>query len=103
MSETALPAGQRPRLLWPALLSILGVAILCTLGAWQIARMGEKHVFIERLSAQAAGAPAPMPASTGWADKARLPPISTRICSHRPRRKAPSASKSVPPTAEPPA
>ena len=67
MSEATAPAGHRPRLLWPALLSLLGVAILCTLGAWQIARMSEKRVFIDRLSAQAAGAPASMPASTGWA------------------------------------
>ncbi|PZO01317.1 MAG: hypothetical protein DCF30_07555, partial [Hyphomicrobiales bacterium] len=67
MSESASPAGRRPRLLWPALLSIVGVAILCTLGTWQIARMSEKRVFIERLSAQAAGAPAPMPDSSGWA------------------------------------
>lgn len=66
MSEPTSPA-VRPRLLWPALLSILGVAILCTLGAWQIARMSEKRVFIERLAAQAAGAPAPMPASSSWA------------------------------------
>ncbi|HEY5794374.1 MAG TPA: SURF1 family cytochrome oxidase biogenesis protein [Bosea sp. (in: a-proteobacteria)] len=74
MSEAASPVGHARRLLWPTLLSLLGVAILCTLGAWQIARMAEKRVFIERLSAQAAGAPAPMPASSTWAglDPARL-------------------------------
>ncbi len=70
MSETApsaAPSPRRPRLLWPALLSILGVAILCSLGSWQIARMSEKRAFIERLTAQAAGAPAAMPASASWA------------------------------------
>ncbi len=66
MSEVT-SAPRRPRLLWPALLSILGVAILCTLGSWQIARMTEKRVFIDRLAAQAAGAPAAMPASASWA------------------------------------
>ncbi len=69
MSETApsaAPSPGRPRLLWPALLSILGVAILCTLGSWQIARMSEKRVFIDRLAAQAAGAPAAMPATASW-------------------------------------
>jgi surfeit locus 1 family protein len=67
MSGVASPARQGPRLLWPALLSLLGVGVLCTLGAWQIARMSEKRVFIARLSAQAAGAPAAMPATSGWA------------------------------------
>lgn len=66
MSEVT-SAPRRPRLLWPALLSILGVAILCTLGSWQIARMSEKRVFIDRLAAQAAGAPAAMPATASWA------------------------------------
>jgi len=66
VSEAAAPARPGPRLLWPALLSLLGVAVLCTLGAWQIARMDEKRIFIERLSAQAQGSPAAMPASAGW-------------------------------------
>lgn len=70
MSETAssaAPSPRRPRLLWPALLSILGVTILCSLGSWQIARMSEKRAFIERLTAQAAGAPAAMPPAASWA------------------------------------
>lgn len=70
MSETApsvATSPRRPRLLWPALLSVLGVAILCSLGSWQIARMSEKRAFIERLTAQAAGAPAAMPAAASWA------------------------------------
>ncbi len=70
MSETAPSAAtspRRPRLLWPALLSILGVAILCSLGSWQIVRMSEKRAFIERLTAQAAGAPAAMPPAASWA------------------------------------
>jgi len=70
VSETApsaAPSPRRPRLLWPALLSILGVAILCSLGSWQIARMSEKRAFIERLTAQAAGAPAAMPPAASWA------------------------------------
>lgn len=70
MSETApsiATSPRRPRLLWPALLSILGVAILCSLGSWQIARMSEKRAFIERLTAQAAGAPAAIPPAASWA------------------------------------
>ncbi len=56
----------RPRLLWPALLTVIGVAVLCTLGGWQLTRMEEKRVFIDRLQAQAAGAPATMPAVATW-------------------------------------
>lgn len=67
MSDVASSIGNGRRLLWPALLSLLGVTILCTLGTWQLLRMSEKRAFIERLSAQAAGAPAAMPASSGWA------------------------------------
>lgn len=60
------PAPARPRLLWPALLTVVGTAILCSLGTWQLLRMSEKRVFIERLQAQAAGQPQAMPASTDW-------------------------------------
>jgi surfeit locus 1 family protein len=56
----------RPRLLWPALLTIIGVAVLAMLGSWQLLRMGEKRAFIDRLEAQAAGAPAAMPAASTW-------------------------------------
>ncbi|KRE18020.1 hypothetical protein ASE63_02195 [Bosea sp. Root381] len=66
MSAAATTPQRRQRLLWPALLTILGVGVLCTLGSWQLQRMSEKRVFIERLAAQAAGTPAPMPASADW-------------------------------------
>jgi surfeit locus 1 family protein len=66
-------AARRPGLLWPALLTIAGTVVLAMLGTWQLARMGEKRVFIERLMAQAAGQPAAMPASTDWA---RLDPAA---------------------------
>ena len=49
------PVAARPRLLWPALLTVIGTAILCSLGSWQLLRMGEKRAFIERLQAEAAG------------------------------------------------
>lgn len=62
----SVPSAVRPRLLWPALLTVVGTAILCSLGTWQLLRMEEKRVFIERLQAQAAGQPASMPASDEW-------------------------------------
>lgn len=72
--SAALPVSTRSRLFWPALLTIVGTIVLCLLGNWQLTRMSEKRAFIERLEAQAAGAPADMPATASWAslDPARL-------------------------------
>lgn len=61
-------AARGPRLFWPGLITLLGVLVLCSLGTWQILRMGEKRSFITRLEAQAAGAPAAMPAAARWAE-----------------------------------
>lgn len=65
MSESASPT-PRPKLLLPALLTIVGVAVLCTLGTWQWLRMSEKRFFIERLEAQAKAAPVQLSANGGW-------------------------------------
>jgi surfeit locus 1 family protein len=54
-------------LLLPTLLTVIGTLVLCTLGAWQLERMGEKHAYIDRLQQQAGGVPAPMPPSADWA------------------------------------
>ncbi len=60
------PGAKRPNLLVPAVLTVLGSVILCGLGAWQIARMSEKHAYIARLTEQAEGQPAPMPPHAQW-------------------------------------
>ncbi|MEN5083631.1 SURF1 family cytochrome oxidase biogenesis protein [Bosea sp. TWI1241] len=60
-------ASRAPRLLLPALFTLVSLAVLCTLGTWQILRMQEKHAFINRLEAQAVAPPAAMPAASGWA------------------------------------
>lgn len=65
MSEP-LTSAPRQKLMLPALLTVVGVGVLCTLGSWQLQRMAEKRVFIERLEAQAGGPPSPMPASAEW-------------------------------------
>lgn len=72
MSSVDSPA--RPRLLLPAILTIAGTLVLCGLGAWQLERMGEKRTFLERLTSQASGQPAPLPASSSWStlDPAKL-------------------------------
>lgn len=64
--SNAAPFPARPRLVVPAALTVIGVAVLCTLGGWQLQRMGEKRAFIERLATQAKAAPAPLPASADW-------------------------------------
>ncbi len=65
MSVTASPAS-RPKLLLPALLTVVGVGVLVTLGTWQWLRMGEKRAFITRLETQASGPPAPLPPAGEW-------------------------------------
>lgn len=64
---------RRPGLLWPTLLTVVGTLVLCMLGTWQLERMNEKHAYIDRLQAEAAGKPAPMPPSENWA---KLDPAS---------------------------
>lgn len=71
---TEASALRRSSLLWPALLTVIGTAVLCVLGFWQLQRMDEKRIFIERLQAQALSAPAAMPLASSWAklDPAKL-------------------------------
>jgi surfeit locus 1 family protein len=73
MSE-APALSRRPGLLLPGLMMLAGLAVLLTLGVWQIERWGEKTFFLDRLRAQAAGAPAAMPAAASWStlDPVRL-------------------------------
>ncbi len=59
-------ARPRPGLILPTILTVVGIAVLCGLGTWQLLRMAEKHAYIDRLQAEAAGEPAAMPASSSW-------------------------------------
>ncbi|WP_100959146.1 SURF1 family cytochrome oxidase biogenesis protein [Bosea sp. FBZP-16] len=65
MSESA-SSTPRPKLLLPALLTVVGVGVLFYLGAWQWQRMDEKRAFITRLETQAAGSAAPLPPASDW-------------------------------------
>lgn len=67
MTSLSPTTPRKPGLLLPTLLTIVGTLVLCTLGTWQLQRMSEKHAYIDRLQEQAAGTPAPMPPSAGWA------------------------------------
>ena len=62
MTAVSSPAPRKPGLLLPTLLTVVGTVVLCTLGTWQLQRMGEKHAYLDRLQEQAAGTPASMPA-----------------------------------------
>ena len=77
-SEAGLVPGpsRRPSLLLPTLLTVIGTLVLCTLGVWQLERMSEKHAYIGRLQAEAAGEPAPMPPSADWA---KLDPVALEL------------------------
>lgn len=65
MSDNASTAA-RPKLLLPAMLTVIGVGVLVTLGSWQWLRMGEKRAFVERLQTQAQGPAAPLPPAGEW-------------------------------------
>ncbi|BCB20836.1 SURF1 family protein [Bosea sp. ANAM02] len=67
MTAVSPSTPRKPGLLLPTLLTVAGVLVLCTLGTWQLQRMGEKHAYIERLQREAAGKPAAMPPSADWA------------------------------------
>lgn len=47
----------RAGLVWPTLLSVVGLAILIGLGSWQLARKAEKEALIERIEARRSGPP----------------------------------------------
>lgn len=67
MSTPRTPSGPaRARLLFPALFTLVGLAVLATLGTWQIQRMTEKHAFLAKLREQAQGPAAAIPPSAAW-------------------------------------
>jgi surfeit locus 1 family protein len=47
---------------FPLLLGVVGVAILMSLGFWQLRRMEEKRVYLDEIEARIGNAPIPLPA-----------------------------------------
>ncbi len=50
------------RYFFPVLMGVVGVAILMSLGFWQMRRMEEKRVYLDEMEARIAQAPIPLPA-----------------------------------------
>jgi surfeit locus 1 family protein len=50
------------RYVFPVLMGIVGVAILMSLGFWQLRRMEEKRVYLDQIEARIGNAPIPLPA-----------------------------------------
>lgn len=50
------------RYVFPVLMGVVGVAILVSLGFWQLGRMEEKRVYLDEIEARIGNAPIPLPA-----------------------------------------
>jgi surfeit locus 1 family protein len=50
------------RYVFPVLMGIVGVAVLVSLGFWQLRRMEEKRVYLDEIEARIGNAPIPLPA-----------------------------------------
>ncbi|NHB77120.1 SURF1 family protein [Rhodobacter calidifons] len=51
------------RYAFPVLMGIVGVAVLMSLGVWQLRRMEEKRVYLDEIEARIGNAPIPLPAA----------------------------------------
>ncbi|WP_333816365.1 SURF1 family protein [Tabrizicola sp.] len=49
------------RYVFPVLMGIVGVAVLMSLGFWQLSRMEEKRVYLDEIAARIFNAPIPLP------------------------------------------
>jgi surfeit locus 1 family protein len=54
-------------LVWPALVALAGIAVLVSLGIWQLHRLAWKEALIARIEARAKAPPAPLPPENEWA------------------------------------
>ena len=54
-------------LLWPALMALAGIAVLVSLGVWQLQRLAWKEALIARVETRAKAPPSPLPPESIWA------------------------------------
>ncbi len=65
---------ERPPRIWPIVIAtIAGLAILVTLGAWQVKRLAWKEALLAQLAANAAAPPSIFPPPTTWPAPAATP------------------------------
>ena len=68
------------RLLWPAVAAVAGIAVLVSLGVWQLHRLAWKAALIARVEAGLTAAPVPAPGPEEWASldlaEAEYQPVS---------------------------
>lgn len=67
MSRRAGAPPRRRGLLMPALLALVGCAVLVSLGTWQLERKAWKDALVEVLTRRLAAAPAALPEASRWA------------------------------------
>jgi surfeit locus 1 family protein len=63
ISETSAPLRS---LIWPALVALAGIAVLISLGIWQLHRLAWKEALIARIEARVHAQPAPLPPESEW-------------------------------------
>ncbi len=69
-------------LLWPAVATALGVALLLTLGFWQFRRLGEKEALIARIESRVHVAPQELPPPGRWSQPAGYDFTHVRASGH---------------------
>ncbi|MBI1419003.1 MAG: SURF1 family protein [Limimaricola sp.] len=63
------------RVIFPVLLGLFGISVLCGLGIWQVQRLHWKEAMLAEIAARMAAPPAPLPA-TPDPDKDRFRPVT---------------------------
>jgi cytochrome oxidase assembly protein ShyY1 len=67
MTQQDIAANSRPRgIAGLAVIALVMVSVLVSLGVWQLRRKDEKHALIAALTERLAGAPAALPSATEW-------------------------------------
>ena len=67
MARTPANSTARGGILWPTVAAAIAVAILCSLGAWQVQRLHWKEALIASVDRGLTAAPVPAPGPAGWA------------------------------------
>jgi surfeit locus 1 family protein len=58
--------GSRPGLLWPSISVVIALALLVSLGIWQLERLAWKNGLVAMIAARTTAAPTPLPPEADW-------------------------------------